>query len=91
MDSQLDRHDVFELRLKLDWLIHRGMALPEGMLGLELSLGGLARCVAKRLSDTTSEVTAVLETHPPLSVHMEFRVLLDDGVTGHKLHSYTII
>lgn len=64
------RPDVFELRLRLDWLQHKGTFLSAEMWGLELELAGVAECEGKHVDAVVSEITGRLCTPPPVSVRL---------------------
>ena len=87
------RRDVFELRLRLDWLRRDTRPLSERMWGLELELAGVTDCVGRKLGDHRSEITGLLQTHPVMSVKMSLErhmTLCTTDEPTHQLVDYDI-
>jgi hypothetical protein len=84
----LQRHDVFELRLRLEWMFLRETYLSEKMWGLQLELNGVTECAGRRLDQAHSIITGRLDTHPPLQIELHLITVQVDDFAIHRLTRY---
>jgi hypothetical protein len=90
--ASLSRNDVFELRLRLDWIILATDSFTEKSWGLQLQLVGVVKCSGRRINDTHSVIKGSFDTHPSVSIELQLKV--DNTKIGdvehHKLTSYKV-